>query len=178
MHLMHRLSSVRAAFIFLSPPPFRVLIMWQKVQKCWVGGITKGRFGEVKWGLSQQLWGMMAYLGQRALWHKQLGSPTLVCVSRRVASRYQISHQTQASRAPFIWTEEGTSWKMSRYWREVVPQEGDVCATRVRGHWTCLVNTMAFQCGSASGGEKEGATDPYWGKEFTFLNCGCKWNST
>lgn len=42
-----------------------------------------GRFGEVKWGLSQQLWGAMAYLGQGALRHKQLGLPSLVYASRR-----------------------------------------------------------------------------------------------
>lgn len=50
--------------------------------------IRRGRFGEVKWGLSQQLWGVKAYLGQRALWHKQLGFPSLVYACRREASRY------------------------------------------------------------------------------------------
>lgn len=55
---------------------------WQKVQKCGGGGfcgIRGGRFGEVKWGLSPQLRGMKAYLGQGALRHKQLGSALLLC---------------------------------------------------------------------------------------------------
>lgn len=67
--------------------------MWQKVQKSWGGGvglvggdllgIRTGRFGEVRWGLHWQIWGAEAYLGQRALRHKQLGLPFLVCASRR-----------------------------------------------------------------------------------------------
>lgn len=55
---------------------------WQKVQKCGGGGfcgIRGGRFGEVKWGLSPQLRGMKAYLGQGALRHKQLGSALILC---------------------------------------------------------------------------------------------------
>lgn len=50
------------------------------------GGLVRiktARFGEVKWGLHWQLWGVEAYLGQRALRHKQLGLPFLVYASRR-----------------------------------------------------------------------------------------------
>lgn len=54
----------------------------------WLVWIRSGRFGEVKWGLYRQLWGMEAYLGQRALRHKQLGLPSLVYASRREASRH------------------------------------------------------------------------------------------
>lgn len=53
----------------------------------WWGGvlmrIKTGRFGEVRWGLRWQIWGAEAYLGQRALRHKQLGPPFLVYASRR-----------------------------------------------------------------------------------------------
>lgn len=53
----------------------------------WVGGvlmrIKTARFGEVRWGLHWQIWGAEAYLGQRALRHKQLGLPFLVYASRR-----------------------------------------------------------------------------------------------
>lgn len=45
--------------------------------------IKTGRFGEVRWGLRWQIWGAEAYLGQRALRHKQLGPPFLVYASRR-----------------------------------------------------------------------------------------------
>lgn len=37
------------------------------------GGVVLSRFGEVKWGLSPQLWGAAAYLGQGALRQEQLG---------------------------------------------------------------------------------------------------------
>lgn len=64
--------------------------MWQKVQKSWGGlhwgglmRIKTGRFGEVRWGLHWQIWGVEAYLCQRALRHKQLGLSFLVHASRR-----------------------------------------------------------------------------------------------
>lgn len=60
----------------------------EMLRQGWLVWIRPGRFGEVKWGLFRQLWGVEAYLGQGALRHKQLGLPSLVYASRREASRH------------------------------------------------------------------------------------------
>lgn len=79
-----------------------------------LGRIRTGRFGEVKWGLPWQLWGVEAYLGQRALRHKQSGLPFLVYASRRGGlppSRLAALPGTAELRTFWIGEGWGTSWR-------------------------------------------------------------------